>query len=73
MDNERWSNRILHRHQLNPVKTKLAQHVVIEVPNLNHGAVALNVVAVGVERLPEVAAGVGEHGGLSLASNYLIQ
>ena len=52
---------------MNPAETELAQHVVIEVPDLNHGAVALNVVAVGVESFPEVAARVGEHGDLSLA------
>ena len=60
-------NRILHRHQLNPVQPELAQHMVVEVPNPCHGAAALDMAMIGVESFPESAAGVGDHGGLSLA------
>jgi hypothetical protein len=67
-DGSEGPNRILHRHQLNPVQAELAQHVVVEVPNPSHGAAALNVAAIGRESIPESAAGGSDHGGLSLAT-----
>jgi hypothetical protein len=39
--------------------------VVVEVPDLNQGTTAFDVIVISVESLPKGAAGVGEHGGLS--------
>jgi hypothetical protein len=72
-DRNEGPNRISHRHQLNPVQSELAQHVVVEFPNACHGAAALDVVAIGRESIPESAAGGGDHGGLCVKVKGIVE
>jgi hypothetical protein len=71
--NETCSNCILHPNQKNPAQTELAQHMIVEVTDLCYGAAALEVVAAGVDGIPVRAAGVGDHGGLSLATYHSME